>query len=57
MIFFKKVNHHNNFNCYALGNAKPVVGTYENLAEPDSDVIKMVIILNLMKIFDLCIVF
>ena len=45
-IFFKKANHYNNFNCYTLGNAKPVVGTSKNLAEPDYDVIKMVAILN-----------
>ena len=45
-IFFKKANHYNNFNCYTLGNAKPVVGTSKNLAEPDYDVIKVVAILN-----------
>ena len=45
-IFFKKADHYNNFNCYTLGNAKPVVGTSQNLAEPDYDVIKMVAILN-----------
>ena len=45
-IFFKKANHYNNLNCYTLRNAKPVVGTSKNLAEPDYDVIKMVAILN-----------
>ena len=40
-IFLKKTNHYDNFNCYTLGNAKPVVGTSKNLAEPDYDVIKM----------------
>ena len=45
-IFLKKANHYDNFDCYTLGNAKPVVGTSENMAEPDYDVIKMVAILN-----------
>ena len=45
-IFLKKTNHYDNFNCYTLGNAKPVVGTSKNLAEPDYDVIKMAAILN-----------
>ena len=40
-IFLKKENHYDNFDCYALGIAKPVVGTSENVAEPDYDVIKM----------------
>ena len=40
-IFLKKANHYDNFGCYTLGNAKPVVGTFENVAEPDYDVIKM----------------
>ena len=35
------------FNYYTLGNAKPVVGTSENVAEPDYDVIKMKAILNI----------
>ena len=48
-IFLKKVNHYNNFDCYTLGNAKPVVGTSENVAEPDYDVMKMAAILNLIK--------
>ena len=46
VIFLKKANHYDNFDCYTLGNAKPVVGTSENLAEPDYDVIKMAAILN-----------
>ena len=45
-ILLKKANHYNNFDCYTLGNAKPVVGTSENVAEPDYDVIKMAAILN-----------
>ena len=45
-IFLKKANHYNNFDCYTLGNAKPVVGTSENVAEADYDVIKMAAILN-----------
>ena len=45
-IFLKKANHYDNFDCYALGIAKPVVGTSENVAEPDYDVIKMAAILN-----------
>ena len=45
-IFLKKANHYDNFDCYTLGNAKPVVGTSENVAEPDYDVIKMATILN-----------
>ena len=44
--FLKKANHYDNFNCYTLGNAKPVVGTSEIVAEPDYDVIKMAAILN-----------
>ena len=45
-IFFKKADHYDNFDCYTLGNAKPVVGTSENVAKPDYDVIKMATILN-----------
>ena len=45
-IFLKKANHYDNFDCYTLGNAKPVVGTPQNVAEPDYDVIKMATILN-----------
>ena len=45
-IFLKKANHYDNFDCYTLGNAKPVVGTSENVAEPDYDVIKMAAIIN-----------
>ena len=45
-IFMKKANHYDNFDCCTLGNAKPVVGTSENVAEPDYDVIKMAAILN-----------
>ena len=45
-IFLKKANHYDNFDCYTLGNAKPVVGTSENMAEPVYDVIKMAAILN-----------
>ena len=44
-IFLKKANHYDNFDCYTLGNGKPVVGTSENVAEPDYDVIKMAAIL------------
>ena len=39
-IFLKKANHYDSFECYTLGIAKPVVGTSENMAEPDYDVIK-----------------
>ena len=46
-IVLKKANHYDNFNCYTLGNAKPVVGTSVNVAEPDYDVIKMAAMLNL----------
>ena len=42
----KKANHFDNFDCYILGNAKPVVGTSENVAEPDYDVNKMAAIFN-----------
>ena len=42
----KKANHYDNFDCYFLSIAKPVVGTSENVAEPDYDVIKMATILN-----------
>ena len=45
-IFLKKADHYDNFDCYTLGNAKPVVGTSENVAKPDYDVIKMATILN-----------
>ena len=45
-IFLKKANHYDNFNCYTLGNAKPIVGTSKNLAESDYNVIKMAAILN-----------
>ena len=45
-IFLKKTNIYDNFHCYTLGNAKPVVGTSEIVAEPDYDVIKMAAILN-----------
>ena len=45
-IFLKKANHYDKFDRYTLGNAKPVVGTSENVAEPDYDVIKMAAILN-----------
>ena len=44
--FLKKANHYDHFDCYTLGNAKPVVGTSEVVAEPDYDVIKMATILN-----------
>ena len=40
-----KANYYNNFDCYILGNVKPVVGTSENVAEPDFDVLKMAAIL------------
>ena len=43
--FLKKANHYN-FDCYTLGYIKSVVGTSENLAEPDYDDIKMAAILN-----------
>ena len=42
----KKGKHYDNFDCYILGNAKQVVGTSENVAEPDYDVIKIAAILN-----------
>ena len=45
-IILKKANHYDNFDCYALGMAKPVDVTSENLTEPDYDVIKMAAILN-----------
>ena len=45
----KKANHYDNLDCYTLGNVKPVVGTSENVAEPDYDVIKMATILNFNK--------
>ena len=45
-IFLKKANHYDNFDLTTLSNAKPVVGTSENMAEPDYDVIKMAAILN-----------
>ena len=45
-IFLKKTNHYDNLDCYTLCNTKPVVGTFENVAEPDYDVIKMAAILN-----------
>ena len=44
--FLKKANHYDYFDCYTLGNAKPVVGTSEVVAESDYDVIKMATILN-----------
>ena len=49
-FFLKKANHYNNFNCYTLGNSKPVVGTSENVAQPDYDVMKMAAILNFITI-------
>ena len=42
----KKANHYDNFDCYTLGYTKSVVGTSENVAEPDYDVFKMAAILN-----------
>ena len=50
-FFLKKANHYVIFNCYALAIAKPVVGTSENLAEADYDVIKMAAILNFTQIY------
>ena len=44
--FFKKANHYDNFDFYTLGNAKPFVGTSENVAEPDYGVTKVTAILN-----------
>ena len=44
--FLKKADHYDNLSCYALGITKAVVGTTENMADPDYDVIKMVAILN-----------
>ena len=41
----KKANHYDNFDCYTLGSAIPVVGT-SDVAELDYDVIKMAVILN-----------
>ena len=45
-IFLKKANHYENFDYCTLGNAKPVNGTSEIVAEPDYDVIEMAAILN-----------
>ena len=45
-FFLKKANHYDNFVCLSIGNAKQVVGTSENVAELDYDVIKMAAILN-----------
>ena len=45
-IVLRKANHYDNFDCNTLGNTKPVVGTSENVTEPDYDVIKMTAILN-----------
>ena len=45
-ICLKKANCYGNIDCYTLGNAKPVVGTSENVAQPDNDVIKIAAILN-----------
>ena len=45
-IFWKKANDYNNFDCYTLCIAKPVVGTSENIAETDYDIIKMAAISN-----------
>ena len=42
----EKANHYDKIGCYTLGIAKPVIGTSENVAEPDFDVIKMEAILN-----------
>ena len=52
-FFLKKANHYDNFDCYTLGNAKPVVGTSENVAEPGYDVIEMVAFLNFSYKFTL----
>ena len=49
-IVLKKANHYKNFDCYTLGYAKPVLGTPENVADSDYDVIKMAAILNLNTI-------
>ena len=49
-IVLKKENHYDNFDYYTLGNAKTVVGTSENVAEPDYDVNKMAAILNFNSI-------
>ena len=38
----KKASNYDNFDCYNIWNANPAVGTSENVAEPDYDVIKMV---------------
>ena len=45
--FLKNTNHYDYFDCYTLGIAKPVLGTSENVAEPDYDVLKMAAILIL----------
>ena len=45
-IFLKEVNHYDNFDCYTLGYTKSVVGTSENVAEPDYDDVKMAAILK-----------
>ena len=44
--FFKKANHYNNFDCHTLGNANPVIGNSEIVAESDYDVIKRAAILD-----------
>ena len=41
-----EANHYDNFDFYILSNAKPLVGTSENMTNPDYDVIEMGAILN-----------
>ena len=41
-----EANHYDNFDFYILGNAKPLVGTSENMTNPDYDVIEMGAIMN-----------
>ena len=52
-IFLKKASHYDDFNCYALGIAKTVIGTSENLAI--YDIIKMAAI-NVLNENLLCII-
>ena len=43
-LFLKEADHYDNFNCHALGIAKVVVCTSENMEEQDYDVIVMSVI-------------
>ena len=46
-MFLREADHYDNFNCHALGIAKVVVGTSENMEEQDYDAIVMPVILSL----------